>query len=46
MPGKEWMVTIRLSDWKKFEAELLAQEKKITQLIVTHWMILRINMQY
>lgn len=34
IPGKEWMVTIRLSDWIKFESELLAQKKKITQLIV------------
>jgi phosphoribosylanthranilate isomerase len=35
IPGKEWMVTIRLSDWIKSESELLAQKKKIIQLIVT-----------
>jgi phosphoribosylanthranilate isomerase len=35
IPDKEWMVTIRLSDWIKSESELLAQKKKIIQLIVT-----------
>jgi phosphoribosylanthranilate isomerase len=35
VPGKEWMVSIRLSEWDKCKAELISLKLKISQLIIT-----------
>ena len=35
IPGKDWIVTLRLSDWNKFKDELIAYKEKIAHLIVS-----------